>query len=168
MNPDDLRRLLDYHYWARDRILEAAEHLSPEQYTKELGSSFKSVRDTLVHVYSADWVWNSRWHGVSPMAMIPYGDYPDVASVRRAWQTVEQEVRELFRDLDADGIAREMDYKLMSGLESRSVLWQMAQHVVNHGSYHRGQVTTMIRQLGGTPPKSMDLITFYREHAAGG
>jgi uncharacterized damage-inducible protein DinB len=42
----------------------------------------------------------------------------------------------------------------------------MVQHVVNHGSYHRGQLTTMFRQLGATPAKSMDLIGYYREQAA--
>jgi len=42
----------------------------------------------------------------------------------------------------------------------------MLQHVVNHGSYHRGQVTTMLRQLGAAPPKYMDLIVFYREKQA--
>jgi uncharacterized damage-inducible protein DinB len=44
----------------------------------------------------------------------------------------------------------------------------MLQHLVNHGSYHRGQVTTMLRQMGATPPKAMDLIAFYRERAAVG
>ena len=39
----------------------------------------------------------------------------------------------------------------------------MLQHVVNHGTYHRGQITTMLRQQGVAPPKSTDLITFYRE-----
>jgi uncharacterized damage-inducible protein DinB len=42
----------------------------------------------------------------------------------------------------------------------------MLQHVVNHGSYHRGQVTTLLRQLGAPAPKSVDLIAFYRERAA--
>jgi uncharacterized damage-inducible protein DinB len=46
------------------------------------------------------------------------------------------------------------------------VLWQMLQHVVNHSTYHRGQVTTMIRQLGAAPPQAMDLIAFYRERGA--
>ena len=45
----------------------------------------------------------------------------------------------------------------------RSVFWEMLQHVVNHASYHRGQVTTMLRQLGAEPPPSQDLIAFYRE-----
>jgi uncharacterized damage-inducible protein DinB len=41
--------------------------------------------------------------------------------------------------------------------------WEMLQHVVNHGSYHRGQITTMLRQLGAKPPQYMDMIVFYRE-----
>jgi uncharacterized damage-inducible protein DinB len=54
----------------------------------------------------------------------------------------------------------------MSGQQDSSILWQMLQHVVNHGSYHRGQITTMLRQIGLPPAKSMDLITFYREREA--
>ena len=58
------------------------------------------------------------------------------------------------------------DYKMLNG-SPRSV-WQMVQHVVNHGSYHRGQVTTMLRQLGAAPAKSMDMIAYYhRERAQG-
>ena len=53
MTLQDAQSLVDYHYWARDRMLDAVEALTPEQYTKDLGSSFKSVRDTLVHTYSA-------------------------------------------------------------------------------------------------------------------
>ena len=42
----------------------------------------------------------------------------------------------------------------------------MVQHVVNHASYHRGQLTTMLRQVEAHPPKGLDLITFYREREA--
>jgi uncharacterized damage-inducible protein DinB len=54
---------------------------------------------------------------------------------------------------------------LLSGAAGKSVFWHMAQHVVNHATYHRGQVTTLLRQLGAPPPASMDLITYYREPA---
>ena len=63
MNLQDLRTLLDYHYWARDRILKALEPLSPEEFTRELGSSFTSVQATLAHVCSAEWAWHQRWIG---------------------------------------------------------------------------------------------------------
>ena len=48
-------------------------------------------------------------------------------------------------------------------MAAQSAFWQMVLQVVNHASYHRGQVTTLLRQLGAPPAKSMDLIPFYRE-----
>jgi len=53
---------------------------------------------------------------------------------------------------------------MLNGTQMRAPFWQMATHIVNHGSYHRGQVTTMLRQLGAAPPTSMDLIAYYREN----
>ena len=163
MNLNDLRTLLDYHYWARDRALTAAAALPPEQFTRDLGSSFKSIRDTLAHTYAAENAWYSRWHGNSPTALIPADQFPDVESLRVAWTELESKVRAFINDNGEEGVTRVIDYKLLSGQPGSSPLWQMLQHVVNHASYHRGQVTTMIRQLGGTPAKSLDMIAFYRE-----
>ena len=163
MNHQDLLLLLEYNYWARDRILDAVTALLPEQYTRDLGNSFKSIRDTLAHTYSAEWVWYSRWQGVSPTAPLKFEDYPDVPALRTAWSELEREVRSFLNSLDDVGLEKEYDYRLMNGQPGRSIFSQMFQHVVNHGSYHRGQVTTMLRQLGVAPPKSTDLITFYRE-----
>ena len=166
MDSGDLHTLLDYHYWARDRVLDAVEQLSAEQFTRHMGSSFGSVRDTVVHVYSAEWIWYSRWQGDSPTAMLAPEIFPDVVSIRNAWREHEAKVRAFFEHLDRDGIDRVVEFKTASGKTMASVLWQMLQHVVNHASYHRGQVTTMLRQLGATPPKSTDLIAFYRERDA--
>jgi len=52
---------------------------------------------------------------------------------------------------------------MLDGRPGATPFWEMLQHVVNHGSYHRGQVTTMLRQLGAKPAQGMDLIRFYRE-----
>ena len=60
MNQQELQTLLDYHYWARDRMLDAAEKLTPDQFGRDLESSFRSVRDTLAHIYAAEWAWCSR------------------------------------------------------------------------------------------------------------
>ena len=69
MNEQEALTLVDYHYWARDRILDAVDLLTPEQYLKDLGNSFKSVRDTVVHTYGAEWVWYLRWVGTSPPSL---------------------------------------------------------------------------------------------------
>lgn len=166
MNVQDLSTLIDYHYWARDRLLDAVEALTPDQYNHDLGSSFKSVRETLVHVYAAEWAWHSRWHGHSPDALLPADQFPDLAALRGAWADLEAKMRAFVGGLDEQGTSRVIEYKLLNGRPGASPLWQMVQHVVNHASYHRGQVTTMLRQLGAQPAKPMDMIAFYRVMAS--
>jgi len=164
MTLQDLKTLLDFHYWARDRMLDAADKLTPEQFTRDMGSSFKSIRDTLAHLYSAEWAWYQRWQGTSPTAALPFEQFPDVATIRQEWSTLESNMRG-FLDTRTDGdITRVIEYRMLNGTPGSSPLWQMVQHIVNHGSYHRGQLTTMYRQLGAEPAKSVDLIRYYREH----
>jgi uncharacterized damage-inducible protein DinB len=163
VNLTDLSTLLDYHYWARDRVLDAAAQLTPEQFTRDLGSSFKSVRDTLAHTYSAEWAWYSRWQGTSPTALLPFDQFPDVATLRQAWTEHETRVRAFVAGLGEAGVGKVFEFRMLSGQLASSPFWQMLQHVVNHASYHRGQVTTMLRQLGAQPGKSMDMIAFYRD-----
>jgi uncharacterized damage-inducible protein DinB len=166
MTQSDLRTLLDYHYWARDRLLTAVDALTPEQFTRDMGSSFRSVRDTLAHIVGAETAWLARWQGHSPTALLPPDQFPDVAAVRKVWTSLEGQVRSFLDDLGEEGVARVFEYKMLSGAPGASPFWQMLQHVVNHASYHRGQVVTMLRQLGAPPPKSLDLIAFYRENSS--
>ncbi len=162
MTFQDVRALVDYHYWARDRVLEAVEPLTQEQFTRDLGNSFPSVRDTLVHCIGAEWVWRSRWAGESPTALPAATLFPDCASVRRRWIEEEQRLRAVVQRLGEDGMQRIIEYRLFDGSASAQPFWQLLQHLVNHGSYHRGQVTTMLRQLGAASPKPTDLVAFYR------
>jgi uncharacterized damage-inducible protein DinB len=167
MNLQDLRTLLDYHYWARDRMFEALEPLTREQVDRDMGSSFKSVRDTVTHLYAADWVWYSRWQGTSPTALLPTDTFADLAAVRVAWADMEAKVRALVEELGESGVSRVFEFKMMSGQAGAAPFWQMLLHVVNHASYHRGQVTTMLRQLGAQPATSLDMIAFYRTQGLG-
>ncbi len=166
MTLQDLQTMLDYHYWARDRVLAAVEALSEEQFARDLGNSFASVRDTLAHLVFAEWAWYSRWQGNSPATAPQASQYGDVAAVRRAWAELEHQVRAFTAEVGDQGVGRVFEYRLLNGTPGASPFWQMLQHVVNHASYHRGQVTTMLRQLGAAPPKSMDMMAFYRERQA--
>ena len=157
--------LLDFHYWARDRLLDAVERLTPEQFRRDLGSSFGSVRDTLVHLVSAEWTWCSRWRGDTPSGRLTATDFETAGDVRTRWNEEEARVRAFVERLDAAGLTRVMEYPRFGGPPLRSVVWHTLQHVVNHATYHRGQVTAMLRQLGADPPRNQDLITFYRKRA---
>jgi len=166
MTASDIRLLLDYHYWARNRILDAAEKLTPEDFLRDRGNSFASIRDTLAHMYFAEWAWYSRWHGNSPSALPKADQFQNLPSLRDAWTTLERDLRAFIDPIPDSELDRVIEYRLFSGISAASPIWQMVQHVVNHATYHRGQVTTMIRQAGAAPPASTDLITFYRERRA--
>lgn len=166
MNASYARTLVDFHYWARDRMLDAVLALPASDYTKELGSSFSSVCATVQHTYGAEVVWLQRWQGASPTAF-PGAMPPGVLELRDAWQAHEVQFRAFVASLDDEGIQRVVRYRLFSGAEGESPIWQMLAHVVNHASYHRGQVTTLLRQLGAAAPASTDMIGYFRERAGG-
>src|SRR5438270_1836821 len=164
MSPDEIRTLFDYNSWANRRSLGAAEKLTMEQFTRPMGSSFSSVRDTLAHIYGAEWIWLERFRGRSPSALPSFNQFPDVASLRETWLELEERLLSFvggIRQTDLDSV---LQYKTLKFGLYTNPLWQSMMHVINHGTYHRGQVTTMLRQLGAQPIL-LDLMHFYRERA---
>lgn len=162
MNHRHLTELLDYHYWAQERVFDTVAPLSTEQFTRDLGNSFPSVRDTLAHIHFAECIWYSRMQQES--IPLPTAEmFPHLESVRRASVQHEARMRALVDRLGQDGINQRLDYtSRLDGKDHRSLYWQMFQHVVNHGTYHRGQVTMMLRLLGAKPVGT-DLMVFYWE-----
>ena len=163
MNLEDCRLLYDYNSWANGRVLEACSALNEEQFTRDLKSSFSSVRDTLVHVSSAEWIWLERWHGRAPTAFPNAADFPSLESVRHRWATIDRNLVDFVASLTLEDLNRVISFKRISGEAHAQPLWQLLQHVANHSTYHRGQVAGMVRQLGGKPIAT-DLAIFFREH----
>jgi uncharacterized damage-inducible protein DinB len=164
VTPELLRTLFQYNAWADRRLLDACAALTNEQFTRNLGSSFSSVRDTVVHLYGAEWVWNERIQGRSPSALVSGAGFPDLASVREKLEEMDQFYIDYVSKLTQQDLERVMRYKAFSGDEFSNPLWQSLHQLTNHASYHRGQVVTMMRQLG-VKAVSTDLIGYYREQA---
>ena len=161
---DYLRTLVDFHYWARDRMLEDVERLSAEQYSRALGNSFSSVRDTVNHLYLGEWIWLNRWNGVS-LPMPPTQEQPQtIGELKSAWVAHEVKMRAFVNSLGGDGPMRVVEYKTLAGDSFSNPIWPMLVHVLNHATYHRGQVTTMLRQLDLHQLKATDLILYFRTH----
>jgi len=164
MSPQEIQLLYDFNAWANRRALAAAEKLTAEQFTRQMGSSFSSVRDTLAHIYGAEWIWLERFQGRSPAALPDVGQFQDLASLRAQWLRHEVLLLAFVQRLTPSELDREMEYKTLKFGVYHNPLWQSMQHLVNHGTYHRGQVTTLLRQLGAKPILT-DLMHFYRERA---
>jgi uncharacterized damage-inducible protein DinB len=165
MSPEIARQLFAYDAWANRRTFGACATLTPEQFTRDLGSSFPSVRDTLAHIVGAQFVWLERFHGRVPAGLLPAADFPDLASLAARSNEIQQGLTDYVNQLSAQDLAGTFQYRDLKGNAHSNVRWQALQHLANHGTYHRGQVATLLRQLG-VKPVSSDLIAFYRERAA--
>jgi len=158
-----LRELYDYNYWARDRQLEACAKLSEEQFLRPIGTSFGSLRDTLVHLLGAEWIWEERFRGGSPRNIpVWLQELRTVGAIRERWAAVERDLRTFVAALSTDALTRPLSYVNLQGQPWTYPLWQALLHLANHQTYHRGQVTTLLRQLGAVAAP-VDFLVYFDE-----
>jgi len=165
LTPELLQLLFQYNLWADLRTLDACSSLTTEQFARDLGSSFGSVRDTLAHLYGAEWIWNERFQGRSPSGLPATSSFSDLASVGVKLEEMDRYYIDYVAKLTPQDLDRAIRYKSIAGVEFTNSLWQCLHQLTNHATYHRGQVVTLLRQLG-VKPVSTDLIGYYREQAA--
>jgi uncharacterized damage-inducible protein DinB len=165
MNTTDILFQFDYNRWANARLLEASTGLTNEQFLKELGSSYSSVRDTLTHILSAEEVWLMRWKGISPKSMLDPAYFPDVRSLRGKWKEVELDQWNFVSKISDESLQERVEYQNFKDEVWEYTLWQMMHHMVSHSTYHRGQVVAMLRQLGAAPAQ-LDFLLFVDERAS--
>jgi len=164
MTPNEMASLYEFNAWADRRMLGAVAAVKQEEFLRPMGSSFGSLRDTAAHIYGGEWVWLERFQGRSPASLPDVTEFQDVASLQEKWAGLEARLLGFVGSLTQEDLDRVMEYKTLKFGVYRNPLWQSMQHLVNHGSYHRGQVTTLLRQLGAQPVLT-DLMHFYRERA---
>jgi uncharacterized damage-inducible protein DinB len=152
-----LREFFTYNYWARDRQLDACAALRPDQLQCPLGSSFSSLQDTLVHLLGAEWLWLERLRGRSPGRLPATREFPSLEAILDRWRIVERAMLDYLDTLNDELLASNVSYKNFSGETWRYPVWLVLLHILNHQTYHRGQVATLLRQLGAEPP-AVDLL----------
>ena len=152
---------LRYMQWADERVLEAVSKVPREQALAERGSSFGGILGTLQHIYRSERAWLLRMT-TDPNAQAAAVDAPpDPVVLKTVWPPVHRDwIAWADSVTDWDALQTHRNQKREEFSLPR---WQIVLHVINHATYHRGQITTMLRQADATPPLSTDLITFYRE-----
>ena len=147
MDTTHIHELYDYDRWANARVLSAAARLSDADFVKDLGASFPSVRDTLVHILGVEWVWLRRWRGTSPRALLFAGESPALPEMGSRWSEFEADQRAFLAEVTDAALAKPLSYHNLKGEQHEYPLGHLMVHVVNHSTYHRGQVITLLRQL---------------------
>lgn len=161
MTVKELDNLFDYSYWANRKLLAVISLLTPEQFIQPVAGNHGSIRNTMVHVLSAEWGWLSRCGGAERGAPLNPVDFPTVATVIDIWNQVEQYVREFLSTLKDEDLDRVIMFTI--GGEQRSMqAGKLLQHSAIHSVHHRGQISLVLRILGFTP-ENFDILFYYAE-----
>jgi uncharacterized damage-inducible protein DinB len=161
MTVGEIKSLFDFDRWATDRTLESVSAVPEEEYFRDLKSSHGGIHGTLVHTYSASWLWLARWNGIVPAASDEAGTASNLEVLKTRWDAYREDLRRFLEGCTESRLSAPLSYRDKKGNPHAEPLYQQMQHVVNHGTYHRGQVVTMLRQVGATP-QATDLVAFYR------
>lgn len=163
MKREEILFLFEYTYWARDRILEKAALLSPQEYAEARPYAQGSIRNTLVHTLNAEWVWRSRCQeAVSPSQPLDPANFPTLPLLQQRWQQEESLMIGYLKELAPTDLEKTIHYRRQGGGEAQADrLWQILVHVVNHGTEHRSVVAAYLTACGHSPG-DIDIIQFVR------
>jgi uncharacterized damage-inducible protein DinB len=159
MNNQDIQTLFKYNQWANGKILEAASHVSPEQFLADGAYPHGGLRGTLVHILFAEWIWRSRWQGSSPTVRFRPDEFPTFESLKTRWLQEEQSLMQFVEELNDEQLNRPFPYKTTKGVPQESILWHAMLHVLNHGTQHRAEAAAMLTDFGCSPG-DVDMIYF--------
>jgi len=162
ISPEVLRTHLDYTAWASARLVEAASQLTPEELTRDFGTADKTVLGTLVHCFAADRIWMKRVSGERPAPFIDAERDMHLSVLQTEWPPLALRWNAWASALTPESAQAVIKWTDLKGNSFEMPAWQIALHVVNHGTHHRGQVSGFIRALGKVPPPN-DLARYYRE-----
>jgi uncharacterized damage-inducible protein DinB len=164
---DSYVMLARYNRWMNERVYDVAASLSDGERNRDLGAFFRSVHGTLDHILFGDRIWAARF-GVRDAGALPaqgaayeLGLYPDFAELRRERAKTDAALEEWARSLTDDALGAPLCYSNQSGKSFEHPLHFAVQHLFNHQTHHRGQVTTLLKQLGRDPGVT-DLIAMLR------
>lgn len=153
-------QLADFNVWANNIVCNWLEQLDEEQWKKEIISSFNSIRETVLHIISAEKAWLERFREI-PVEWIQSSFTGSKKEHIELWKKTSSELRDYVAGFDESRLQTSLTYKRLNGEQMTTPFFVMFAHTFNHSTYHRGQLVTMIRQAGFTKVGSTDLLRFY-------
>jgi uncharacterized damage-inducible protein DinB len=161
MSKSILLKMAQYNVWANNQVIDWLLNLTPAQYTSELISSFTTIEKTTVHIAGAEKIWHERWLGLKePFLQDNFnGDKQNLFSV---WQNASLAIQNYVFKINEEELNNSFSFLRLNGEQLSNSFADSILHVLNHSTYHRGQLVTMLRQVDFKEVSSTDFITFCR------
>ncbi len=158
-----IQRHLEYNAWANGKIVEFMKSVDDRLLDKELKSSFSTIRKTFYHIWDAEIIWLKRVKGESVTTWPSEISGTDGEDSFSEFLKNSQELVQFVSDKKRDFLDSKITYTNIKGNKYTNVIEDVLFHVVNHGTFHRGQMVTMLRELGCENFEAQDLIAYLRQ-----
>ncbi|MDJ0782644.1 MAG: DinB family protein [Desulfosarcinaceae bacterium] len=163
MEINDIITLFNYNCWATEQIMKSTAKLSANQFTSQTEYSHGSLRGTIVHILSAEWIWRLRCQeGISPDHFIDENLFKTPASLMLRLVDEQSKMREFIGTLNRSDLNRSITYKTTNGSVFKNTLWHSILHLINHGTHHRSEVADILSRYGHSPG-DLDFIIYLRD-----
>ena len=151
-----------YNLWAHEQITNAILEMDEHLHQQIVKSSFPNLYATVLHLWDAESIWWQRMEGHQQMVIPSKQFNPNMKETVNGLLQQAGEWQRFVQHATEEQLQREFYYKNLKGEPFRSAVWQVVHHLFNHGTYHRGQLVTMMRELGATTVPATDFIHWYR------
>jgi uncharacterized damage-inducible protein DinB len=155
---------IGYSAWGTRQVLDACAMLTPDQLDQGLGASHSSILQTFRHIHDGERVWFRRLVEVDN-EKLPPGPAPEHSFefLVQSWPELWDGYRRWLDAASEADLTSEVLTVLPDGAHFRVPRWQIVLHAINHSTFHRGQIITMLRAFDIKPPNT-DLTAYYATH----
>jgi uncharacterized damage-inducible protein DinB len=153
--------LAAYNSWADQKAIDWLSQITDEQWEQVNISSFCSVKQTAVHIASAEKIWIDFWNkAVDPVYLSATftGTRSELIGI---WKAASDGLEAFIKGHPEEDFDKPVIFIYPNGNVGDMPYYQTFAHSINHSTYHRGQLVTQLRQAGYLQFSSIDLATFY-------
>jgi len=154
-------QLANYNIWANNIVHSWFENITGEQWNQKVVSSFENIADTALHVAGAETIWLERLNNVASPVWLPASFKGNKNEIINEWKKASEGLRVFVENFDETEMDSILKFKRLNGIAYELPYYHVLAHVFNHSTYHRGQLVTLLRQVGFTNVSSTDLSGFF-------
>ncbi|HVO73595.1 MAG TPA: DinB family protein [Ignavibacteriaceae bacterium] len=156
---------IKYNQWAVRQYINILHKLDSEQFKRSMNSSFSSIHETLGHMLWVEELWYERWQGHQVTNLFDPLNIPPLETLKNRFTEIYIKQIQLLESYPSGSENQTISYVNFQGKRWEYSLSQLVQHLMFHSAYHRGQIATMLRQIGKVPPKT-DYLIFIDEQSS--
>jgi uncharacterized damage-inducible protein DinB len=160
MSKQYFTELAEYNIWANNIVISWLQQIDETQWQQPIVSSFKSIEQTVLHIVSAEYAWYLRMSN-KEFKWIGNEFKGSKEELIQQWKNASDSLEEFVKNMEEEKLEHSLTFTRLNGEVNTKQFYQMIAHVFNHSTYHRGQIVTMLRQVGFEKISSTDLLGFY-------